>query len=109
MNDLKNQTYCVLPVLKFKNLGLNNDEGVPSDDEEEAEEKEEEEKEEKKDSPEKSKSEPQPFVFGGASTYTPTLGKTSDSNKAFGFGSTTEGFSFSSVAGENIFAKASGK
>ena len=88
--------------------GLNNDEGIPSDNEEEYDPEKEEDTEEKKDSPEKSKSEPQPFVFGCATTYTPTLGNTNDSDKAFGFGSSTAGFSFSSVAGENIFAKDSG-
>ena len=91
-------------------LGLDNDEGVPSDDEEEeeaGEEKEEEkveEKEEKQDSPEKAKAAPAPFVFGAP---TPKLVGSDDPNKTFGFG-TGAGFSFGNVGGTNIFAKKDG-
>lgn len=81
---------------------MNNDEGVPSDNEEEAEEKKEEE--EKKDSPEKNKAAPAPFVFGKPA---PKLVGSDEPSRPFGFGA-GGGFSFSSVTGTNIFAKNEG-
>jgi len=84
--------------------GLDNDEGIPSDDEGEAEEEEkQEEKEEKQDSPEKAKAAPAPFVFGAPA---PKLVGPDDPNKTFGFGAPAGAdFSFGNVGGTNIFAK----
>lgn len=108
LKALSNGFTKLIPLLNHTDIGLDNDEGVPSDDEEEEEEDDkeakEEEKEEKKDSPEKAKTAPAPFVFGSTA---PKLVGSDDSSKTFGFGTST-GFSFSSVAGTNIFAKKDG-
>lgn len=82
--------------------GLNEDEGVPSDGEEEGEPEQEEEEEKKDKTPEKAVPSSTPFVFGATA---PALVGGDDTNRNFGAGLSTGGFTFSAIsAGTNVFA-----